>query len=67
MICAITTDSPIFSQTPPTQKLNIEIPKLLARVNGVEIESKYIQFRLSQIIKKVNRPLTLKEKTSIDD
>jgi len=55
----------ISAQTPPTQRLNIEIPKLLARVNGVEIESKYIQFRLSQIIKKVNRPLTLKEKTSI--
>ena len=55
----------ISAQTPPTQKLNIEIPKLLARVNGIEIESKYIQFRLSQIIKKVNRPLTLKEKTSI--
>ena len=55
----------ISAQTPPTQKLNIEIPKLLARVNGIEIESKYIKFRLSQIIKKVNRPLTLKEKTSI--
>ncbi|MEE3252855.1 MAG: peptidylprolyl isomerase, partial [Nitrospinota bacterium] len=52
-------------QTRPTSKLNIEIPKLVARVNGVDIESKYIQFRLSQIIKKINRPLTIKEKTSI--
>ena len=55
----------ISGQTRPTPKLNIEIPKLLARVNGVEIKSKYIQFRLSQIIKRVNRPLTVKEKTSI--
>ena len=53
------------AQTSPTPKPNIKIPKLLARVNGVDIESKYIHFRLSQIIKKVNRPLTVKEKTSI--
>ena len=55
----------ISAQTRPTPKLKIEIPKLLARVNGVEIESKYIEFRLSQIIKKINRPLSVKEKTSI--
>ena len=55
----------ILAQTRPTTKLNIEIPKLLARVNGVEIKSKYIEFRLSQVIKKMNRPLTMKEKTSI--
>ena len=30
----------ITAQTRPTPKLNIEIPKLVARVNGVDIESK---------------------------
>ena len=64
-IFSIAFKSPISAQTRPTSKLNIEIPRLVARVNGVDIESKYIQFRLSQIIKKVNRPLTVKEKTSI--
>jgi peptidyl-prolyl cis-trans isomerase C len=53
------------AQTRPTPKLNIEIPKLVARVNGVEIESKYIEFRLNQILRTVPRPLTVKEKTSV--
>ncbi len=53
------------AQTRPTPKLNIEIPKLVARVNGVNIESKYIEFRLNQILRTVPRPLTVKEKTSI--
>ena len=52
------------AQTRPNPKLKIEIPKLVARVNGVDIESKYIEFRLSLIIKTVKRPLTVKEKTS---
>ena len=64
-IYSIAFTGSISAQTRPTSKLNIEIPKLVARVNGVDIESKYIQFRLSQIIKKINRPLTIKEKTSI--
>ena len=64
-IFSIAFKGPISAQTRPTSKLNIEIPRLVARVNGVDIESKYIQFRLSQIIKKVNRPLTVKEKNSI--
>ena len=64
-IFSIAFKVPISAQTRPTSKLNIEIPRLVARVNGVDIESKYIQFRLSQIIKKVNRPLTVKEKNSI--
>ena len=59
----------IQAQTRPNPKLKIEIPKLVARVNGVDIESKYIEFRLSQImrlaLKKAKRPLTVKEKTSI--
>ncbi len=55
----------ITAQTRPTPKLNIEIPKLVARVNGVEIESKYIEFRLNQILRTVPRPLTVKEKTSV--
>ena len=53
------------AQTRPTPKLNIEIPKLVARVNGVDIESKYIEFRLNQILRTVPRPLTVKEKTSV--
>jgi foldase protein PrsA len=53
------------AQTRPTPKLNIDIPKLVARVNGVEIESKYIEFRLNQILRTVPRPLTVKEKTSV--
>jgi peptidyl-prolyl cis-trans isomerase C len=55
----------ITAQTRPTPKLNIEIPKLVARVNGVDIESKYIEFRLNQILRTVPRPLTVKEKTSV--
>ena len=55
----------IKAQTRPNPKLKIEIPKLVARVNGVDIESKYIKFRLSKIERTVNRPLTVKEKTSI--
>jgi parvulin-like peptidyl-prolyl isomerase len=53
------------AQTRPSPKLNIEIPKLVARVNGVDIESKYIEFRLNQILRTVPRPLTVKEKTSV--
>ena len=59
----------IQAQTRPNSKLKVEIPKLVARVNGVDIESKYIEFRLSQImklaLKKAKRPLTVKEKNSI--
>ena len=55
----------IQAQTRPSPKLKIEIPKLVARVNGVDIESKYIKFRLSKIEMTANRPLTVKEKTSI--
>ena len=59
----------IQAQTRPNSKLKIEIPKLVARVNGVDIESKYIEFRLSRIVKlalkKTKRPLTTKEKNSI--
>lgn len=59
----------IQAQTRPNSKLKIEIPKLVARVNGVDIESKYIEFRLSQIeklaLKTAKRPLTVKEKSSI--
>jgi parvulin-like peptidyl-prolyl isomerase len=55
----------ITAQTPTVPKLNIEIPELVARVNGVDIESKYVEFRLNQILRTVDRPLTVKEKTSI--
>ena len=59
----------IQAQTHPNSKFKIEIPKLVARVNGVDIESKYIEFRLSQIeklaLKTAKRPLTVEEKNSI--
>ena len=43
----------------------LKIPDVVARVNGVDIQSKFIEFRLSKILKKVRRPLTMREKTSI--
>jgi peptidyl-prolyl cis-trans isomerase C len=43
----------------------LKIPEVLAKVNGVDIQSKYIEFRLNQILKNVKRPLTLREKTSV--
>ena len=43
----------------------LKIPYIVARVNGVDFPSIYIEFRLSKILKKVRRPLTMREKTSI--
>ena len=43
----------------------LKIPDIVARVNGVDIPSKYIEFRLNKILKNVRRPLTMREKTSI--
>ncbi len=51
-----------FAQSSP-QSLNI--PEIVAKVNGVEIQSKYIEFRFNQILRNVKRPLTPREKTSI--
>lgn len=65
LICSSAFPGTVKAQTRPNPKLKIEIPKLVARVNGVDIESKYIEFRLSQITRTINRPLTVKEKTSI--
>lgn len=60
---------PLFTVTTPVaQKASaqsMKIPEVVARVNGVDIQSKYIEFRMNQIIKNVKRPLTMKEKTSI--
>ncbi|MEK9628693.1 MAG: peptidylprolyl isomerase [Nitrospinota bacterium] len=53
------------AQTRPSPKLKIEIPDIVARVNGTDINSNYVKFRLTQIQRTVNRPLTVKEKTSI--
>lgn len=44
---------------------SLQMPEVLAKVNGVDIQSKYIEFRLNQILKNVKRPLTLREKTSV--
>jgi peptidyl-prolyl cis-trans isomerase C len=44
---------------------SLRIPEIVAKVNGVEIQSKYIEFRLSKILKSVKRPLTIREKTSV--
>ena len=43
----------------------LKIPEVVAKVNGVDIQSKYIQFRMNQISRNVKRPLTLRERTSI--
>ena len=43
----------------------LKIPEIVAKVNGVGIESKYIEFRLNQILRNVKRPLTMREKTSV--
>lgn len=43
----------------------LKIPEVVAKVNGVDIQSKYIEFRLNQILRNVKRPLTLRERTSI--
>ena len=43
----------------------LKIPDVVARVNGVDIQAKYIKFRLSKILKNVRRPLTMRERTSI--
>jgi peptidyl-prolyl cis-trans isomerase C len=43
----------------------LKIPDVVAKVNGVGIQSKYISFRLNQILKNVKRPLTMREKTSV--
>ncbi len=43
----------------------LKIPEVVAKVNGVDIQSKYIEFRLNQILKNVKRPLTLRERTSV--
>ena len=44
---------------------SLKIPEVVAQVNGVDIQSKYIEFRMNQILKNVKRPLTIREKTSV--
>ena len=48
-----------------TSTTTLKIPEVVAKVNGVEIQSKYISFRMNQILKNVKRPLTLREKSSV--
>jgi peptidyl-prolyl cis-trans isomerase C len=63
----------IFAFTLPVEKKSsaqpapqpLKIPQVVAKVNGVNIHSKYINFRLNQISKNVKRPMTMLEKTSI--
>jgi parvulin-like peptidyl-prolyl isomerase len=43
----------------------LEIPDIVAKVNGISIQSKYINFKLNQISMNVKRPLTMRERTSI--
>ncbi|MBC8287894.1 MAG: peptidylprolyl isomerase [Nitrospinae bacterium] len=52
----------VFAQASPQP---LKIPEVVAKVNGVDIQSKYIEFRLNQILKNVKRPLTLRERTSV--
>lgn len=44
---------------------SLNIPEIVAKVNEVEIQSKYIEFRLNQILRNAKRPLTPREKTSV--
>jgi peptidyl-prolyl cis-trans isomerase C len=43
----------------------LKIPDVVAKVNGVNIQSKYVEFKLNQISKNVKRPLTMRERTSL--
>lgn len=55
-------DKKSFAQSSPQP---LKIPEVVAQVNGVDIQSKYIEFRMNQILKNVKRPLTIREKTSV--
>ncbi len=59
---ALPVDKKSSAQSSPQP---LKIPKIVAQVNGVDIQSKYIEFRLNQILKNVKRPLTIREKTSV--
>lgn len=61
-ILTLPVDSKASAQPSPQ---SLKIPEIVATVNGVDIQSKYIQFRLNQILKNVKRPLTIREKTSV--
>jgi parvulin-like peptidyl-prolyl isomerase len=43
----------------------VDIPDVVAKVNGVEIDSRYVKFQLERIIKLNNRPLTGNEKARL--
>ena len=61
-ILTLPVDSKASAQPSPH---SLKIPEIVATVTGVDIQSKYIQFRLNQILKNVKRPLTIREKTSV--
>jgi len=44
---------------------SLNIPEVVAKVNGVDIQSKYIEFRLNQILRNAKRPLTPHETNSV--
>ncbi len=44
---------------------SVDIPDVVATVNGVEIDSRYIKFQLERIVKMNKRPLTGNEKARI--
>ena len=63
-LCALTFTAVETASALPSSE-TLKIPDVVARVNGVDIQAKYIKFRLSKILKNVQRPLTLRERTSI--
>ena len=63
-LCALTFTG-VETASAQSSTTALKIPDVVARVNGVDIQSKYIAFRLNMILKNVSRPLTIGEKTSI--
>jgi len=63
-LCALTFTG-VETASAQSSTTALKIPDVVARVNGVDIQSKYIAFRLNMILKNVPRPLTIREKTSI--
>ena len=62
---SLLTFSEVHNASAQASTTTLKIPEIVAKVNGVDIQAKYISFRLNQIVKNVKRPLTLREKTSV--
>ncbi|QPJ66516.1 MAG: hypothetical protein G3M78_14355 [Candidatus Nitrohelix vancouverensis] len=70
LVAVLTVCTAIWTQTAladPGDGLvgEAKIPDIVASVNGVDIDSRYVKFQLERIIKMNKRPLTAKEQTVI--